>query len=163
MNTQNSLDDRQHEAEIARRERLRIALDAWWERLTQRTSEWNLETVKHLVVLNAAGIAGVATLLAGAGHQFRPAWVGPAILFGYGLGVIFAVLNMYLVSVDFDRKAVEVKTRIARVYDLSDPLDDVFNDLSAGRRFGIAGQVCGWLSAASAVLSTVTLGVSLMR
>jgi len=60
MNTQNSLDDRQREAEIARRDRLRIALDAWWERLTQRTSEWNLETVKHLVVLNAAGIAGVA-------------------------------------------------------------------------------------------------------
>lgn len=163
MNTQNSLDDHQREAEIARRERLRIALEAWWERLTQRASEWDLETVKHLVVLNAAGIAGVATLLAGGGHQFHPAWGGPAILFVYGLGVIFAVLNMYLASAHFDKKAGEVKTRIARVYDLSDQLDNLFDDLSAGRKFSISGQVCGWLSAASAVLSTVTLGISLMR
>ena len=70
---------------------------------------------------------------------------------------------MYLASVHFDKKAGEVKTRIARVYDLSDQLDNLFDDLSAGRKFSISGQVCGWLSAASAVLSTVTLGISLMR
>ena len=68
MNTQNPLDDRQRDAEIARRERLRVALETWWERLTQRSTEWDLETAKHLVVLNAAGVAGVATLLAGGGH-----------------------------------------------------------------------------------------------
>ena len=76
MNTQNSLDNHQREAEIARRERLRIALEAWWERLTQRASEWDLETVKHLVVLNAAGIAGVATLLAGGGTSSTQPGVG---------------------------------------------------------------------------------------
>ena len=163
MNTQNSLDDRQRDAEIARRERLRVALETWWERLTQRSTEWDLETAKHLVVLNAAGVAGVATLLAGGGHQFSPAWVGSAVFFGYGFGVIFTVLNMYLASIHFDKKAAEVKTRIVRVYDLSDQLDGLFDDLSAGRKFNISGQVCGWLSAASAVLSTVTLGISLMR
>lgn len=46
--------------EIARRRAARESLVEWWERLSGRAAAWNLETVKHLFVLNAAGLAGVA-------------------------------------------------------------------------------------------------------
>lgn len=162
MNNQNPLNDRL-EAEIAKRKLYRTSLDGWWERLTQRSSEWDLETVKHLVVLNAAGIAGVATLLAGSAKGLRPAWIGPSTLLCYGLGVILAVLNMYLVSVRLGLMAGEVKQRIMKTSDLSEKMDDIFDDLGAGKRLGIAGQVCGWGAGILATVSTIALCVSLVK
>ncbi|MGD7291081.1 hypothetical protein ACQCP0_18995 [Ralstonia pseudosolanacearum] len=163
MNSQNPINNDQLEREIAKRELYRKSLEGWWERLTQRGSEWDLETVKHLVVLNAAGIAGVATLLAGAGKGLLAAWVGPSTLLCYGLGVILAILNMYLVSVRFGLMAGEIKARITKTWELSERMDHIFDDLTAGRRLGIAGQVCGWGSAVLAVASTVALCLSLVK
>lgn len=40
----------------------REMLEAWWDRLMLQSVTWDLEAVKHLVVLNAAGFAGMATL-----------------------------------------------------------------------------------------------------
>ena len=50
--------------------------------LSERAAAWDLETVKHLVVLNAAGLAGVATLFAG-NKSLCPRWVGPIALLDY--------------------------------------------------------------------------------
>ncbi|KVF38037.1 hypothetical protein WJ09_03070 [Burkholderia vietnamiensis] len=130
--------------------------------MAQLSSAWDLETVKHLVVLNAAGLAGAATLLAG-GRLQQPKWIGAATLLGYGLGVALAILNMYLVRVSLDRRLNEVKSRMSEVYDLSKRIDHAFDPLIAGRKINIAGQACGWVSAMLAVASTLTIGISLVN
>ncbi|KVM18064.1 hypothetical protein WL05_16645 [Burkholderia ubonensis] len=162
MDIRNDLVDDTRGRELAQRRAARSMLDQWWERLSERSSTWDLETVKHLVVLNAAGFAGVATLLAGAKLP-HPKWVGAATLLGYGLGVVLAILNMYLASVSFSRMLNEVKSRMVEVGDLSKPIDHVYDRLTAGRRINIAGQVCGWGSAVFAIGSTLTIGISLVN
>ncbi|AOJ86131.1 hypothetical protein WS87_05345 [Burkholderia sp. MSMB0856] len=102
IDIRNDLVDDAQSRELAQRHAARSMLDQWWERLSERSSTWDLETVKHLVVLNAAGFAGVATLLAGSKPPHSK-WIGVATLLGYGLGVVLAILNMYLASVSFSR------------------------------------------------------------
>ncbi|WP_069265333.1 hypothetical protein [Paraburkholderia nodosa] len=162
MTTQNPNDARAVAEELSHRQVLRTSLEKWWERLAERSSAWDLETVKHLVVLNAAGFAGVATLLAGS-RPPQPGWIGRATLLGYGFGVALAILNMYLVAVRFDKMTEEIKTRIVRTHDLSSPMNDVFDPLTAGRRLGISGQICGWAAAILAVISTLAIGFSLVK
>ncbi|KVU21218.1 hypothetical protein WK62_19725 [Burkholderia ubonensis] len=162
MDIRNDLVDDARGRELAQRRAARSMLDQWWERLSERSSTWDLETVKHLVVLNAAGFAGVATLLASAKLP-HPKWVGAATLLGYGLGVVLAILNMYLASVSFSRMLNEVKSRMVEVGDLSKPIDHVYDRLTAGRRINIACQVCGWGSAVFAIGSTLTIGISLVN
>ncbi|KFX63828.1 hypothetical protein KBK24_0119175 [Burkholderia sp. K24] len=136
-------------------------LGDWGERLNERSATWDLETVKHLVILNAAGFAGIATILAG--NRPIEAWVGRITLLGYGFGVVLAVLNMYLASVSFGYMADEINRRIAHIYRLSEPTDSVFDRPVAGRRINITGQVCGWLSAVLAITSTLLIGLHLAR
>lgn len=162
MDIRNDLVGNAHAKELARRQAACSSLELWWERLAERSSAWDLETVKHLVVLNAAGLAGAATLLAG-GKLQPPRWIGAATLLGYGLGVALAILNMYLVRVSFDRKLNEVKSRIGEVYDLSKRIDRAFDPLTAGRKINFAGQVCGWGSALLAVTSTLMIGFTLVN
>ncbi|QVN19582.1 hypothetical protein [Burkholderia pyrrocinia] len=162
MDIRNDLVDDARGRESARRHAARSMLEQWWERLSERSSTWDLETVKHLVVLNAAGLAGVATLLAGAKLP-HPKWIGATALLGYGLGVAFAILNMYLASVSFDRMLNEVKSRMVEVGDLSKQIDHVYDRLTAGRRLNVAGQVCGWVSAMLAIASTLAIGFSLVN
>ncbi|HDR9061244.1 TPA: hypothetical protein QDB03_002862 [Burkholderia vietnamiensis] len=162
MDVRNDLVDDERSRELAQRHAARSMLDQWWERLSERSSTWDLETVKHLVVLNAAGLAGVATLLAGAKLP-HPKWIGAATLLGYGLGVALAILNMYLASVSFGRMLNEVKSRMAEVGDLSKPIDHVYDRLTAGMRINVAGQICGWVSAILAIASTLAIGFSLVN
>lgn len=161
MDVRNDLVDDAQGRELARRRAARSMLDQWSERLSERLSTWDLETVKHLVVLNAAGFAGAATLLAGAKPPHLK-WIGAATLLGYGLGVVLAILNMYLASVSFSRMLDEVKSRMIEVGDLSKPIDHVYDRLTAGRPINIAGQVCGWASAVFAIGSTLMIGFSLV-
>lgn len=162
MDARNDLAGDAQARELALRRAARSSLEQWWERLAQLSSAWDLETVKHLVVLNAAGLAGAATLLAGTRLQ-QPEWIGAAILLGYGLGVALAILNMYLVRLSLDRRLNEVKSRMAEVYDLSKKIDRAFDPLTAGRKVNIAGQACGWISAMLAVASTLAIGISLVN
>ncbi|MDW3682405.1 hypothetical protein RA280_11720 [Cupriavidus sp. CV2] len=108
--------DEQLAEELARRQRVILAQS--WERLDRTGSTWDLEGVKHLVVLNAAGFAGVATLLAGSKRP-APEWIGPLTLLGFGLGVVLAVLNMYLGTVSFNRIAGETAARNEAIWDVS--------------------------------------------
>ncbi|WP_124921198.1 hypothetical protein [Burkholderia sp. Bp9099] len=162
MTTQPPIDPQAVAEELAHRQALRTSLEEWWERLAEMSATWDLETVKHLVVLNAAGFAGVATLLAGS-KPLQPGWIGRATLLGYGFGVAFAILNMYLASVRFDKMTMEIKERIVATHDLSKPMDNVFGRLTSGHRFGIAGQICGWGAAILAVVSTLAIGFSLVK
>lgn len=147
--------------ELAHRQRQRESLTEWWERLNLMSSTWDLETGKHLVVLNAAGFAGVSTLLAGS-KPFIPQWIGPVTLLGYGFAVMLAVSNMYLAGKSFDRMAEEIKDRIGTTWDLSESTAGIFDRPKAGRKLNVAGQVCGWISAILAAGSTATVGISLV-
>jgi len=158
MTTQNPLSNQ----EVERRKQVRASLSGWWDRLTQLSTAWDIEACKHLIVLNAAGFAGVSTLLAG-NKPIEPHWVGPATLLGYGIAVILAILNMYLAGVSFGLMAGEVKRRMAKVFDPSEDLTGIFNDTTDGKWCCLIGQGCGWTSAILAAASTITLGISLAR
>ncbi|MFJ1255959.1 hypothetical protein [Cupriavidus sp. CuC1] len=160
MTTKNPQPD-EYAKEIAHRREVRELLTEWWERLNLLSSTWDLETGKHLVVLSAAGFAGVSTLLAG-NKPLTPQWLGPATLLGYGFAVLLAVVNMYLAAISFHRMANEIKGRIALAGDWSESTAGIFDRPKAGRRLNIAGQVCGWISAVLATGSTVAVGISLV-
>lgn len=148
--------------EIAQRRAIRESLVDWRERLSERAAAWDLETVKHLVVLNAAGLAGVATLLAG-NKPLCPGWVGPIALLGYGFGVVMAVLNMYLASRSFTMMSDEIKRRIDKIYDPSISLDGSLERPVSGQCFNWLGQGCGWVAAIFAAASTLAVGIGLVR
>lgn len=148
--------------QIAQRRAARESLVEWRERLSERAAAWDLETVKHIVVLNAAGLAGVATLLAGNKPVF-PGWVGPIALLGYGFGVVMAALNMYLASRSFMMKSAEIKRRIDTIYDTSVSVDRSLEQLFSGRCINWLGQLCGWVAAILAVASTLAVGIGLVR
>lgn len=150
------------QGEIAQRRAARELLVEWCERLSERAAAWDLETVKHLIVLNAAGLAGVATLLAG-NKPLCPGWVGPIALLGYGFGVAMAILNMYLASRSFMMMSDDIKRRIDKIYDPSVSLDGSFEPLVSGRCINRLGQLCGWVAAILAVASTVAVSVGLIR
>ncbi|RQS00222.1 hypothetical protein DIE02_27690 [Burkholderia sp. Bp8991] len=84
-------------------------------------------------------------------------------MLGYGLGVVLAIVNMYLASVSFSRMLNEVKSRMVDVGDLSKSIDHVYDRLTAGKRINVAGQVCGWASAMLAIASTLAIGFSLVN
>ncbi|MEF3066576.1 hypothetical protein [Pandoraea apista] len=138
------------------------ALQSWWERNVQRASEWDLETVKHLVVLNVAGVAGVTTLVAGS-DQITPRWLAVTALSGYGLGVILAVLNMHLAARGFDLYAGEIRDRIQTLLPKDGPREELFNKVTRGKTPNVLGQIAGWISAALAVASTVAVGIGVFR
>lgn len=138
------------------------AIRSWWDQLNKLASEWDLETVKHLVVLNAAGIAGSATLIAGS-NKLTPDCLGPITLTGYGIGVVLAVLNMHLAATSFQMMSIELQKRIARSTDLTVNRDELFEELTSGKRVNVIGQICGWLSALLAITSTIALGIGLVK
>ncbi|NUA26086.1 hypothetical protein [Cupriavidus basilensis] len=151
----------QNHPDLKRRAEYRSALEAWWNRLVVQASTWDLETVKHLIVLNAAGLAGMATIMAGS-KGVTPGWVGPVALFGYGLGVVSAILNMHLAARSFDLMADEVKERIILTHDLQADLTHIFDPVKRGNRINIAGQCCGWISVILAITGTCILGYGIM-
>ncbi|SCU75500.1 conserved membrane hypothetical protein [Cupriavidus necator] len=161
-NNNSSQRERAIAAEIEHRRLVRETLGEWWERLGQIAATWDLETVKHLVVLNAAGFAGVATLLAG-NKPLQPLWVGAAALLGYGFGVVLAILNMHLGANAFERMSTEVGDRIKKTWNLEESTKGFYDAPKKGRILSVAGQICGWSSALLAVASTIAVGVSLAR
>lgn len=147
--------------ESQRRQVIRDHLSEWRSSLQGSAAEWDLETVKHLVVLNAAGLAGAATLLGG-GTTKLAGW-GPATLMGYGFGVILAVLNLHLAARSYYEMATELDQRMRDTWNHQQRLDrQIFAALQKGQRINLAGQICGWLSAGLAIASTAILGWRLL-
>ena len=90
-----------------RERRLRAAGFDWRDRIEALRANWDLETVKHLSLLNTAGWAGAAALKTVAGA------VVPVSAFGYfGAGMVFAILCLWLVSFRHQRFMNEVTRRL---------------------------------------------------
>ncbi|USE81173.1 hypothetical protein NDR89_15755 [Cupriavidus gilardii] len=149
------------EVDKARRDIAREALVEWWHRIERLGSDWDLETLKHVVVINAAGFAGVCTLLAG-NNKIEPAWLGGAVLFAYGMGVALAVLNMYLASQAFFRMGSEIDERIKNVYSKTTDPKGLFAFPQKGKWLRRIGMGCGWTAAVLGVAATIAIGIRLV-
>ncbi len=138
----------------------RDSLLKWAGELNEQCNIWNIEVVKHLVVLNAAGFAGVATLIAG-NRPPGPSWIGALALAGYGSGVAAAILNLYLVASGTERDLQELRERIGRTFDPECREVELTSHLTRGNRLASAGVAIGWVSAALGILCTIGIGWSL--
>lgn len=122
---------------------------------------WDLETIKHLVVLNAAGAAGVATLLAGQ----KSGLCGTALIC-FVSGVVFAVLHMHLVGLRHRSLARSFTHRRDELRHLqTSPREQFTRPLHTLPRWISRDAVpaCRYLSAICAIVSTSVLAFALMR
>ncbi|HDR8924971.1 TPA: hypothetical protein QDB26_003989 [Burkholderia vietnamiensis] len=118
--------------------------------------EWTMEVVKHLAIINAAGLAGVATLIAMQINETisRSYFVFSAISFALGLAL--AVVDMHLNSMGHLARVKEMRRRIDELRNSyknsslhllkslrENMIEAPFND---GGWFTVAG-ICGWISA----------------
>ena len=138
------------------RRRLRQATFEWRDKHEPLRASWDLETVKHLAIVNGAGFAGTATVVASnlVGSNRHP---GLFVLFG--LGLLCAIANMYLGSLGYG-SFMEELTRRVKSFD-EDETDDgrrLFDGRSGLSLFIMRmGMLAGWLSAGLAVLGGIGL------
>ncbi|WP_420996543.1 hypothetical protein ACKI2N_032740 [Cupriavidus sp. 30B13] len=92
-----------------RRGLVRERLAQWAHDLNEQATQWDLETVKHLVVLNAAGVAGAATLITNNSELKLGLAVALSI---YVIGVILAVANLHLGALSFNEMSEGINERI---------------------------------------------------
>lgn len=132
------------------RERTRQAVTVFMERIERLRSAWDLETVKHLALVNAAGFAGAATI---ATSQLTGSARHPWMFVFFGIGLLAAISNMYCGAMGYTTFNNELARRIAE-------FDQDFQYSPAklmGQRTGISlwfmriGYGAGSLSAACAV------------
>jgi hypothetical protein len=124
-------------------------------------AEWTIETVKHLAIVNGGGVAGAATLLSG-----EPTGALKAALLLFTFGLVFAVLDFYLNSVGYQKRAVDAdgRARDLRGTVTWSGLTTVSNRSTdpAGRWFPIA-ECIGWLSALLCLAGVACLIYHLVR
>ncbi|WP_354678729.1 hypothetical protein [Cupriavidus plantarum] len=109
--------------------RMREAAVAWRRVHADEHSAWTFETVKHLAFVNAAGLAGAAALYAAPDLGKRivgPCGVPIALLFA--LGLVMAVLDMYLNSLGALARLKELDSRL-KIWDKRNgPASTVFRN-----------------------------------
>lgn len=79
--------------------------------LTKAASQWGFETVKHLVIINGAGIAGATAMLSSPTRSGRAELALPWFFFGMVLALA-AIFSIYIVglrtSYSFRKKVVKI-------------------------------------------------------
>lgn len=133
--------------------------------LEDLTSNWNLETVKHLAVLNVAGLAGGAALLTNATYASQ--FTSRLALILFGCGLVFALLTMwcntrgYAIARSHARNKRNATIGAKLWTDVAQFLE------SEGGRFTSlswfwAAETTGWISALLGIGGLVSLGGSLL-
>lgn len=132
--------------------------------------EWTMEVVKHLAIINAAGLAGAATLIATQISEtiHRSYFVFSAIAFA--LGLTLAVVDMHLNSMGHLARVKEMRRRIDELRDLyksssfhllkilkENAIEAPFN---SGGWFTAAG-ICGWISAIAFISGIASIFLAL--
>ncbi|WP_143277238.1 hypothetical protein [Bordetella genomosp. 1] len=137
-------------------------LDAPIRLLADLSFAWELELVKHLVLLNAAGLAGVTALIAGRnGSDYTLQAAAALFLLGCGL----AVLNLHFNSQGLHRRHQAMKSR-RKMFSAANTWHDV-NDVAGAKENTRADRLhnlailLGWISAifAFVAISLVIYGV----
>lgn len=131
------------------------ARDSW-----SRQSQWTVETVKHLAIVNVAGLAGAAALL-----QKESASNGMSVsLLLFTAGLLMALLAFWLMSqgyskraLDLDKRAYDV--RAAESWESFGKAQRPYVD--PGQRWFTAARWIGWVSALSSIAAGALLVTSI--
>jgi hypothetical protein len=133
--------------------------------LADLTSNWNLETVKHLAVFNVAGLAGAAALLTNANYanQVTTKLALPCFAVGLICALFTFWTNMRGYALAYQHADTQRRTAAyAREWkDVERFLKEYEGKFKSEDWFDLA-ELTGWLSAASGVAGVVGLAVSLL-
>lgn len=123
----------------------------------QRNSEWTLETVKHLAVINTAALAGSAALLAAKVMDGIHIKIS---LILFLLGLLSAVADFYFFSLGYLKRAEKYKdlsNKIKRSKSHNN-LNDAFKNTSFKKEIFFKISSClGWLS-----ITVASIGIALI-
>jgi len=121
-------------------------------------SNWSMETVKHLAIINVAGIAGAAAMFSQSGMRLS--------LVAFMAGLVFAVLDFWLVANGYDRRARASQERAKNVRDVGSWEEYVQVESRPYKDPGIgwfrAAAKVGWTSAVAAIVGGVSLCINLL-
>ena len=128
----------------------------------QKNSAWTLETVKHLAIINGAGLAGCSAMLAKATSE-KPLIYA---FFLFAIGLLLAVADMYFVSIGYWKRA-EKYSDIHLKIKKSTFHDEIYAPIKTNN-FKIEWQftfssILGWTSAIMAVLAGIFFTVNLVK
>lgn len=140
-----------------------------WELHAQNSaitaSSWSRETVKHLAIINVAGIAGTAAILAMPngleGNGIKIALVS------FLLGVLLAVLTLWLMTQGHAKRGMGAVAHANKIKESASWESYV---AAVGRKYHDAGMVwfryseaAGWISALAAVAGGISICTALFR
>lgn len=140
------------------------ALEKYRAGIADLQSEWTLETVKHLALINIAGMAGATALLQVA-HWANRLSIRLALAFFF-LGLILAVLDLYLNSLGYWAKlkdADRARLNASRSESSGELARHGVPSNSAGLNFFNWAGATGWLSAILAITGCILIGALLFK
>ncbi len=134
------------------RKNMRKAAVDWRNDHATEHNLWTLETVKHLAFVNAAGLAGAAALYSSTELAKKATgFFGIPTTVFFALGLVLAVLDMYLNSLGALRRIHEVDGRLSAWDKIGSPQQHDATVLlapsAAGRWLFLGAAVAGWGSA----------------
>jgi len=131
------------------------------QEMWRRHAEWSIETVKHLAVLNAGGVAGCAALLATTRPLNEPALRLGVVIFS--LGLICAVLTFWLGAYAYSKRAREHDERAAecaRATNWDEYVEACRKYEDPGKKWTDTAIFTGWTSAGTSLLGAFAIVVS---
>lgn len=138
----------------------KYAIESW-----SHQTNWAMETVKHLAITNVAGIAGTAALLTRGSH-FNESCLNLSIL-SFTLGLLMALLDFWLVSNGYWRRASDQQSRACAIRQSSTWAEYIAAESECidkgdkGKRWFRTADYIGWISAVAAIVGGITLGFSI--
>ena len=125
-------------------------------------TEWSIETVKHLAILNTGGVAGCAALLA-----TQRVLNDVALRIGivvFSIGLICTVLTFWLGSVAYSKRTKLMNDRVnelAKAADWKQYVEASRKYEDPGERWTNAALCTGWSAASTALVGAAALVIAL--
>lgn len=139
------------------------ALEQYRSSLADLQSKWTLETVKHLALINIAGIAGATTL--SQLNESTHIWSLRVAVIVFFAGLIFAVIDFYLNSIGYWVKLKDTdraRLSVSRSKTTEEASRHGWPNAQAGDVLFKLAALTGWLSALCAISGSVIIGISLL-
>lgn len=137
-----------------------------WDVYLHETSQWNIETVRHLALFNAAGIAGTATLLAVS--SFTDEALVRYSLIAFAVGMVCAIFTLWSNAQGYQRHSEIADEQRRKIRDAatwaasSDADSDYLKKRPKALRWHLAAEILGWTSAALGIVGAGLLAATLL-